>query len=103
MKYESGVHRVQRVPETESKGRVHTSTITVAVMPEVNELELNIKPDDLIVEVCRASGAGGQHVNRTNSAVRIVHIPTGIAAACSNERSQLMNKDKAMKLLYSKI
>lgn len=103
LKFESGVHRVQRVPATESKGRVHTSTITVAVLPEQDDIEININPSDLRIDTYRASGAGGQHVNRTESAVRITHLPTGVVAACQEGKSQIENRETAMKMLRSKI
>jgi len=103
LKYESGVHRVQRVPETESGGRVHTSTATVAVLPEMEEASVEINPADIEMQVYRASGAGGQHVNKTSSAVRLIHKPTGIAVACQQERSQLQNREKCMRMLASKL
>ena len=103
LKYESGVHRVQRVPETESQGRIHTSTVTVAVPVEADEVELEINPTDLKIDYFRASGAGGQHINKTESAVRITYLPTNVVVECQDERSQHKNKDKAMKILRSRI
>ena len=103
LKYESGVHRVQRVPATETQGRVHTSTITVAVLPEAEEVDIELKTEDLRIEVCRAGGAGGQHVNRTESAVQIFHLPTGIYVRCEEGRSQIKNKELAMQILRSKL
>ena len=103
LKYESGVHRVQRVPATETQGRIHTSTATVAVMPEAEEVDVEIRPEDLRIETCRAGGAGGQHVNRTESAVQIFHLPTGIMVRCENERSQLKNKETGMRILRARL
>jgi len=102
-KYESGVHRVQRIPETESKGRVHTSTITVAIMPEVEEFDIELKDEDLDIKATKSSGAGGQHVNTTDSAIQMVHIPTGIAVFCQDGRSQHKNKEKAYQIMRAKL
>ena len=103
LKYESGVHRVQRVPETESGGRVHTSTATVAVLPEMEEVDVQCNPADIEMQVFRASGAGGQHINKTSSAVRLIHKPTGIVVACQEERNQFQNREKCMRMLASKL
>ena len=102
-KFESGVHRVQRVPETETQGRIHTSTATVAVLPEAEEVDVEILPTDVVIETCKSSGAGGQHINKTESAIRLIHKPTGIVVECQDERSQFKNKDKAFKVLYTKL
>lgn len=103
LKYESGVHRVQRVPATEAQGRVHTSTVTVAVLPEAEEVDVELKPDELRIEVCRAGGAGGQHVNRTESAVQVFHLPTGLYVRCEDGRSQIKNKEMALQILRTKL
>lgn len=103
LKYESGVHRVQRVPETEQQGRIHTSTATVAVLPEVDEVEFELDPNDLKIDTFRSSGAGGQHINKTSSAIRVTHLPTGMVVECQDERSQYKNKDRALKILRSRL
>jgi peptide chain release factor 1 len=103
LKYESGVHRVQRVPATETQGRIHTSTVTVAVMPEAEEVDVELKPDDLRIEVCRAGGAGGQHVNRTESAVQVFHLPTGLYVRCEDGRSQGQNKERALQIMRTRL
>ena len=103
LKFESGVHRVQRVPDTEASGRIHTSTATVAVLPVVEDVEIEINPSDIKMEVFRSSGAGGQHINKTSSAVRLIHEPTGIVVECQTERSQFQNKDNAMRMLKTKL
>lgn len=103
LKFESGVHRVQRIPETESQGRVHTSAVTVAVLPEAEDVDIEVRREDLRIDVYRSSGAGGQHINKTSSAIRLTHLPTGMVVTCQNERSQRQNKEKALQILKSRL